>query len=107
MASPPGTLALDHSQLERLRDVNEDIRTSMEPLAQVPPQKVFKPKYPIPALSDYNKDIYPHSYWGAWEKFPIGDGSAEPWIDTKEFRRQLISVGINPDSVANRTSLTI
>ena len=61
MASPPGTLALDHSQLERLRDVNEDIRTSMEPLAQVPPQKVFKPKYPIPALSNYNKDIYPHS----------------------------------------------
>ena len=105
MVPPPGTLALDHSQLERLRDVNEDIRTSMEPLAQVPPQKVFKPKYPIPALSDYNKDIYPHSYWGAWEKFPIGNGSAEPWINTKEFRRQLISVGINPDSVANRTIL--
>ena len=101
----PGTLALHHSQLSRLKDVNEDIRTSMEPLAQVPPQKVFVPRYPIPALSNNEKEIYPLSYWGSWEKFPIGDGTAKSWIDTKEFRRQLLEVGIDPDTDANRTIL--
>ena len=49
----PGTLAQHQSQLTRLREVNEDIRTSMEPLAQIPPQKVFKHKYPIPVLPNY------------------------------------------------------
>ena len=101
----PGTLALHQSQLSRLKDVNKDIRTSMEPLDQVPPQKVFVPKYPIPVLSDYEKEIYPLSYWGSWEKFPIGDGTAEPWIDTGEFRRQLLEAGIDPNTEANRTIL--
>ena len=100
----PGTLALHQSQLARLEDVNEDIKTSMEPLAQVPLQKVFKPKYPIPALPDYKK-IYPLNYLGSWEKFPIGDGTAEPWINTTEFRRQLIEAGISPDTAANSTIL--
>ena len=69
----PGTLALHQSQLARLRDVNEDIRASMKPPDQVPPQKVFVPKYNIPALADYNKEINPLKYWGSWEKFPISD----------------------------------
>ena len=67
----PGTLALHKSQIARLKDANKDIRTSMEPLNQVPPQKVFVPKYPIPVLSDYKKKIYPLSYWGSWKKFPL------------------------------------
>ena len=73
----------------------------MEPLAQVPPQKIFKPNYPIPVLPDYEKEIYPLSYWGTWEKFPIGDGKPEPWINTKEFRRQLVEAGIDPNSSPN------
>ena len=35
----------------------------------------------------------------------MGDGSAEPWIDTKEFKRQLMEAGINPDTAANGTIL--
>ena len=101
----PGTLALHQSQLSRLKDVNKDIRTSMEPLDQVPPQKVLVPKYPITVLSNYEKEIYPLSYWGSWEKFPLGDGIAEPWIDTKEFRRQLLEAGIDPNTDANRATL--
>ena len=102
----PGTLALDQSQLARLTDTNEDIRTSMEPLNQVPSQKSFVPKYPIPVLKDYRKEVYPLHYWGTWEKFPLGDGKAEPWINTKEFRKQLTKAGIDPNSDANRTILT-
>ena len=60
----PGTLALDQSQLARLKDAHKDIRTSMEPLDQVPPQNSFVPKYPIPVLEDYRKKIYPLHYWG-------------------------------------------
>ena len=89
-----------------MREVNEDIRTSMEPLPEVPPQKVFKPKYPIPVLSNYEKDIYPLSYWGAWEKFPITDGKPEPWIDTTEFKRQLVEAGIDPNSSPNDVILS-
>ena len=66
---------------------------------------MLKPKYPIPVLPDYKKEIYPLSYWVSWEKFPIGDGTAKPWINTKEFRRQLIEAGIDPDTDANRTIL--
>ena len=50
----PGTLAMNQSQLARLRNVNEDIRASMKPSDQVPTQKVFVPKYTTPTLSDYN-----------------------------------------------------
>ena len=56
------TICLDQSQLARLKDTNEDMRTSMEPLPQVPPQKSFVPKYPIPVLEDYNKEVYPLHY---------------------------------------------
>ena len=55
----PGTQAMNQSQLVRLWDVNADIRASMKPPDQVPPQKLFVPKYPIPALLDYTRDIYP------------------------------------------------
>ena len=96
---------MHQSQLARLRDVNEDMRASMKPPDQVPPQKVLIPKYNIPALTDYNRDIYPLKYWGTWEKFPISDGKAEPWIDTAEFRRQLLQAGIDPNTEANTTIL--
>ena len=96
---------MNQSQLARLKDANVDIRTSMEPLDQVPPQKVFVPKYQIPVLEYYTKKIYPLHYWGSWEKFPLGDGTAEPWINTTDFRRQLVEAGIDPNSEANRTIL--
>ena len=73
----------------------------MEALPQVPPQKPFTPKYPIPVLEDYSKDIYPLHYWGTWEKFPLEAGTVTPWLNTGEFRRQLIEAGINVDSTAN------
>ena len=101
----PGTLALHQSQLARLMDVNEDIRASMKPPDQVPPQKVFVPKYAIPTLADYNRDIYPLNYWGTWEKYPIADGKAEPWINMAEFKKQLLQAGIDPDTEANRMIL--
>ena len=101
----PGTLALHQSQLARLTDVNEDIRASMKPPDQVPPQKVFVPKYAIPALADYNQDIYPLDYWGGWEKYPITDGKAEPWINTAEFKKQLLQAGIDPNTEENRMIL--
>ena len=101
----PGTQAMNQSQLVRLWDVNADIRASMKPPGQVPPQKLFVPKYPIPVLLDYTRDIYPLKYWGTWEKFPITDGKAEPWINTVEFRRQLLQAGIDPNSEANKVIL--
>ena len=73
----------------------------MEALPQVPPQKPFSSKYPIPVLEDYSKEIYPLHYWGTWEKFPLEAGTVTPWLDTGEFRKQLISAGINVDSAAN------
>ena len=83
----PGTICLDQSQLARQTDANEDMITSMEPLPQVPTQKPFVPKYPIPEMDDYNKDVYPLHYWSTWEKFPLDGGTVTPWIDTAEFRR--------------------
>ena len=96
---------MDQSQLARLKDANEDIRTSMEPLPQVPPQKPFVPKYPIPEMDDYHKDVYPLHYWSTWEKFPLDGGTVTPWIDTAEFRRQLAEACIDPNSAANRQIL--
>ena len=77
----------------------------MEPLPQVPPQKPFVPKFPIPVLDDYNKEVYPLHYWGTWEKFPLDGGTVTPWIDTAEFRKQLAEAGIDPKSAANRQIL--
>ena len=74
----------------------------MEFLPQVPPQKPFVLKYPIPVLEDYNKEVYALHYWGTWEKFPLGDGKADPWINTTEFRKQLTEAGIDPNSDTNR-----
>ena len=96
---------MNQAQLAWLWDVNADIRASLKPPEQVPPQKLFCPKYPIPVLLDYTRDIYPLKYWGTWEKFPITDGKAEPWINTVEFKRQLLEAGINPDSETNRVIL--
>ena len=95
---PPGTTCLDQSQLARLLDVNENIRTSMEALPHVPPQKPQVLEY-------YSKDVYPLHYWGAWEKFPLNASSVTPWLDTAEFRKQLTEAGINADSIVNREIL--
>ena len=64
------------------------------------------PKYPIPVLEDYNTEIYPLQYWGTWEKFPLNDGKADPWINTTEFRKQLTEAGIDPNSDKNRQILS-
>ena len=79
--------------------------TSMEALQQVPPQKPFVPKYPIPVLNDYNKEVYPLHYWGSLEKFPLDGDTVTPWIDMAEFRKQLTKAGIDPDTAANKLIL--
>ena len=91
--------------LLRLREANADMQAHLTEIPDLPPKKIFIPKYPIPVLTDYDVPNYPPHYWAGWFRIPITGSQLTPWVNIPEFRKQLEAVGV--DTTSDSVSLIL